>query len=259
MRLPPPAGKSTLTVRNLDFRSADFEKLVKGRAYVCVSFDNGWVVVGKNEIFAAFYEDAYEFLAGFDAFAKLAEKCRTGQVCEIDKAHLNFLTRIYPELLVRRPFSEVMLDVRSLDVIDNLVGSHYFTVEEEKVKSTSAPDVLESEAGIQKDDSAVAPSAGLWVMNLEEYLNSLEDFTGIIEASDGALVFTFWVKGGEVKAAKLVDGDFVITGNSVLYFSSIPARVVQRPWVDPPSDALCIESEAGVKALYASLDRGESV
>jgi len=82
--------------------------------------------------------------------------------------------------------------------------------------------VLESEAGIQKDDSAAAPS-GLWVMNLEEYLNSLEDFTGIIEASDGAIVFTFWVKRGEVKAAKLVDGDFVVTGNSVLYFSSIPA------------------------------------
>jgi hypothetical protein len=256
MRLPPPAGKSTLTVRNLDFRGADFEKLVKGRAYVCVSFDNGWVVVGRNEIFAAFYEDAYEFLAGFDAFAKLAEKCRTGQVCEIDKAHLSFLTRIYPELLVRRTFSEVMLDVRGLDVIDNLVGSHYFTVGEENVKS--APNVLESGVS-QKDDSVVASSGGLWVMNLEEYLNSLEDFTGVIEASDGALVFTFWVKGGEVKAAKLVDGDFVITGNSVLYFSSIPARVVQRPWVDPPSDALCIESEAGVKALYASLDRGESV
>jgi hypothetical protein len=256
MRLPPPAGKSTLTLRNLDFRSADFEKLVKGRAYVCVSFDNGWVVVGRGEIFAAFYEDAYEFLTGFDAFAKLAEKCRTGQVCEIDKAHLSFLTRIYPELLVRRPFSEVMLDIRSLDVIDSLVGSHYFAVGEEKVKS--APNVLESEAG-QKDDSTTASSGGLWVMNLEEYLNSLEDFTGVIEASDGALVFTFWVKGGEVKAAKLVDGDFVITGNSVLYFSSIPARVVQKPWVDPPSDALCIESEAGVKALYASLDRGESV
>jgi hypothetical protein len=255
MRLPPPAGKSTLTLRNLDFRSADFEKLVKGRAYVCVSFDNGWVVVGRNEIFAAFYEDAHEFLAGFDAFAKLAEKCRTGQVCEIDKVHLNFLTRVYPELLVRRSFSEVMLDVRSLDVIDNLVGSHYFAVGEEKVKSV--PSVLESEAG-QKDDSTTA-SGGLWVMNLEEYLNSLEDFTGVIEASDGALVFTFWVKGGEVKAAKLVDGDFVITGNSVLYFSSIPARVVRRPWVDPPSDVLCIESEAGVKALYASLDRGESV
>jgi len=256
MRLPPPAGKSTLTVRNLDFRGADFEKLVKRRAYVCVSFDNGWVVVGRNEIFAAFYEDAYEFLAGFDAFAKLAEKCRTGQVCEIDKAHLSFLTRIYPELLVRRTFSEVMLDVRGLDVIDNLVGSHYFTVGEEKVKS--APNVLESEAD-QKDDSAAASSGGLWVMNLEEYLNSLEDFTGVIEASDGALVFTFWVKRGEVKAAKLVDGDFVITGNSVLYFSGIPARVVQRPWVDPPSDALCIESETGVKALYATLDRGESV
>jgi hypothetical protein len=256
MRLPPPAGKSTLTVRNLDFRSADFEKLVKGRAYVCVSFDNGWVVVGRNEIFAAFYEDAYECLTGFDAFAKLAEKCRTGQICEIDKAHLSFLTRIYPELLVQRPFSEVMLDVRSLDVIDNLVGPHYFTVEEEKVKS--APDVLEGEAG-QKDDSAAASSGGLWVMNLEEYLNSLEDFTGIVEASDGALVFTFWVKEEEIKAAKLVDGDFVITGNSVLYFSGIPARVVQRPWVDPPSDALCIESETGVRALYASLDRGESM
>jgi hypothetical protein len=256
MRLPPPAGRSTLTLRNLDFRSADFEKLVKGRAYVCVSFDNGWVVVGRDEIFAAFYEDAHEFLAGFDAFAKLAGRCRTGQVCEIDKAHLSLLTRIYPELLVRRPFSEVMLDVRGLDVIDNLVGSHYFTVGEEKVKGV--PSVLESGAG-QKDDSVVASSGGLWVMNLEEYLNSLEDFTGIVEASDGALVFTFWVKGGEVKAAKLVDGDFVITGNSVLYFSGIPARVVQRPWVDPPSDALCIESETGVKALYASLDRGESV
>jgi hypothetical protein len=255
MRLPPPVGRSTLTLRNLDFRSADFEKLVRGRGYVCISFDSGWVVVGRDEIFAAFYEDAHEFLAGFDAFAKLAEKCRTGQVCEIDKAHLSFLTRIYPELLVRRPFSEVMLDVRSLDVIDNLVGSHYFTVGEEKVRS--APNVLESEAG--QEDNSTASSAGLWVMNLEEYLNSLEDFTGIVEASDGALVFTFWVKGGEVKAAKLVDGDFVITGNSVLYFSGIPARVVQKPWVDPPSDALCIESETGVKALYASLDRGEGV
>jgi len=258
MRIPPPAGRSALTVRNLDFRGVDFEKLVKRRVYVCVSFDNGWVVVGKNEIFAAFYEDAYEFLTGFDAFAKLAEKCRTARVCEIDKAHLNFLTRIYPELLVRRSFSEVMLDVRSLDVADNLVGSHYFTVGEERIRSAGAPSVLESEAG-QGDDSAVTPSGGLWVMNLEEYLNSLGDFTGIVEASDGAIVFTFWVREGEVKAARLVDGDFVITGNSVLYFSGISARVVQKPWVDPPSDALCVESEVGVKALYASLDRRESV
>ncbi len=242
MRIFAPAGKILGKLACFDLRSWDAEK-VKGT--ICISFGAGWVAVEKDRVIAAFYEDSQGQLFGIDAFSKLCQFGISVELYECDRRLLETLVRIFPEISIGRSFRELILEIRSLDFIDTLVGMKFV----EPVASSC-------EAVSEDNESEVIGEQGEadQVANLEEYLCKLDDFTGIVEAFDGELNFTFWIKEGKIVAAMMDENGMKVKGNSVLYFCGIPVRVKKAAWQDPPADARCSENEREVRALLASLE-----
>jgi hypothetical protein len=243
MRIPAPAGKILGKQACFDFGGWDAGG-IKGT--ICISFGTGWVAVERGRVIAAFYEDGQEQLFGIDALSRLCQSSISAELYECDGRLLETLVRIFPEISIGRSYRDLMLEIRSLDLIDTIVGPKFV---EPAASSPSGAVSQESEVGLVDEHD----NAGL-VANIEEYLSKIGDFTGIVEASDGGLNFSFWVREGKIVAALMDDGGIKVGGNSVLYFCGIPAKVRRSPWQDPPPEARCSENEREVRALLASLE-----
>ncbi len=237
MRIPPPLtrffGKSRLEIAG------------KIRKKVCILTSRGWIALEDGLVLAAFYEDNFGSIFGFEAFSRIFEEKEVASVFEYDEGLLKKLLWIYPELAVNRDLESLLLELRTLEVMDSLSGIGLKSLEE-----------LEISAECKKDEENASNSGGgECVDSLASYLSSLSDFTGVVEAFDGSTIFYFWLKNGEIVAAQMDDGPFRISGISALYLCNIPAKVAKKPWSDPPDEAKCVESEAELKVLLTSIER----
>jgi len=235
MRIPPPLtrflGKSRLEIAR------------KIRKKVCILTSRGWIALEDGLVLAAFYEDDFGSVFGFEAFSRIFEEKEVASVFEYDEGLLEKLLQLYPELAVSRDLESLLLELRTLELMDSLSGIGLKSLEELEISECRG------------EENASDSGGGECVDSLASYLSSLGDFTGVVEAFDGSTTFSFWLKNGEIVAAQMDDGSFRIYGISALYFCNIPAKVAKKPWSDPPDEAKCVESEAELKVLLASIER----
>jgi len=237
MRIPPPLTRF--------FGKSGLEIARKIRKNVCFLTSRGWIALEDGLVLAAFYEDDFGSIFGFEAFSRIFENKEVASVFEYDKELLEKLLQIYPELAVNRDLESLLLEFRTLEIMDSLSGIGLKSLEE-----------LEISAECKGDEKNVSDSGGgECVDSLASYLSSLCNFTGVVEAIDGSTTFYFWLKNGEIVAAQISDGSFRISGISALYLCNIPAKVAKKPWSDPPDEAKCVESETELKVLLASIER----
>jgi len=267
MKIPPPVKGRIAVLKNFSIRNARLDKLADKR--VCLLFRNGWIALEGSTVLAAFYEDSLESLTGREAFARLAQLKERIEVCRYEKKYLETLLRIYPEILIGCEFDDLLLEARTLDVLDTIVGSQFFEspvsgvstgsgAEQPAVEAVQpAVEVAQPADDVDSgDEQEELEKGGEWVMDLEDYVTKLKQYTGVVEAFDGAVKYVFWLKDGNIVAACMHDGGVEMKGVSVFYFANVPATVVKKPWSDPPEDAFCQESESSFRSLLTSLDRG---
>jgi hypothetical protein len=254
MKIPFPAGKYIGVLDRMSLCDREVQKMMN-RKNICISFEKGWLAFDRGFVLAAFYEDSSETLAGFDAFVKLVGLRDRMKVYEIDRSLLSVLLSAYPEVSIGRRFQDIHLDAKALDISDTLIGSRFFEEQTVEKESLEEPGVEENVLEAPSSQESAEEEAASWIVDLESYICSLEGYSGVVEASDGNTSFRFWLKNGKVVAAVMDDGGNLVKGNAVLYFANITAQIRLKDWTEPPRDALCIESETGLKALFESIDR----
>ncbi len=254
MKIPFPVGKHIGTLDGVSLCDSEVQKIMKKRN-ICVSFGKGWLAFDRGIVLAAFYEDSFETLTGVDAFVKLAWLRDRMEIYEIDRSLFNVLLSAYPEVSIGRWFQEIYLDIRALDICDTLIGSRFFEEEAVEDEGVREAGVGENVVETPSSQESAGEEASSWVVNLESYLYSLEDYTGVVVASEGNTRFSFWLKNGKIVAALMDDEGYLVKGNAVLYFANLAAQTWLKSWTEPPQDALCIESEVSLRAFYESIDR----